>query len=241
MILAFSSPTARGGGFLLKVISGDWGVVVQSQSHVQLFITPWTEACQASLSFTIFHSLLKLMSIELVMSSNHLILCHFLLLLPSVFASIRVFSNELALHIMWPKYWSFSIRPSNEYSGLISFRMVWFDLLAVHGTLKSLLQHHSWKASILTSPHVQYQTRWSHMPITATVSTACGWDVGLRDSSLSIIIKGPTLPKVNVLCCGCGRWGRAGGSWIRDRQAQYPGRITLHADPMDPGRNLNSQ
>ena len=114
-------------------------------------MTPWTAACQVSLSITKSWSLLKLMSIELVMSFNHLIFCHPLLLLPSIFSSIRVFSNESVLHIRWPKYWSlnFSISPSNEYSRLISFRMVWLDLLAVQGTLKSLLQHHSSKASIL--------------------------------------------------------------------------------------------
>ena len=126
-------------------------VVVKSLSHVQLFVTLWTAACQASLSFTITQSLLKLMSIEPVMPSNHLILCRPLLLLPSVFPSIRVFSNDSALRIRWPKYWSFSfsISPFNEHLGLISFRMDWFDLLAVQGTLKSLLQHHSSKASIL--------------------------------------------------------------------------------------------
>ena len=128
-------------------------VVVQSLSCVRLFATPWTTVCQASLSFTISWSLLKLMSIESVMPSNHLILCYPLLLLPSVFPSIKVFSNESALCIRWRKYWrfSFSISPSNYYSGLISFRINWFDLLAVQGTLKSLLQHHSSKASIL--PH----------------------------------------------------------------------------------------
>ena len=112
---------------------------------------PWTAACQASLSITNSQSLLKLMSIELVMPSNHLILCHPLLLLLSIFSSIRVFSNESVVHIMWPKYWSFSfnISPSNEYSGLTSFRMDWLDPLAVQGTLKSLLQHYSSKASIL--------------------------------------------------------------------------------------------
>ena len=126
-------------------------VVIQLLSRVQLFVTPWTAARQASLSFTISQSWLKLMSIESVMPSKHLILCHPLLLLPSIFSSIRVFSNELAVCIRWPKYWSFSfsISPSNEYSGLISFRIDWFDLLAVQGTLKSLLQHHSSKASIL--------------------------------------------------------------------------------------------
>ena len=124
---------------------------VQLLSHVRLFETPWTAACQASLSITNSQSLLKLMSIELVMPSNYLILCHPLLLLPSTFPNIRVFSNELALHIGWPKYWSFSfsISPSSEYSGLVSFRIHLFDLLAVQGTLKSLLWHHSSKASIL--------------------------------------------------------------------------------------------
>ena len=117
-------------------------VVVQSLSHVQLFATPWTTARQAPLSFTISQSLLKLMSIELELSSNHFILCCPLLLLPSIFPSIRVFSCELALHIRWPKHWRFSISPSNEYSGLISFRIDRLDLLAIQGTFKSLLQHH---------------------------------------------------------------------------------------------------
>ena len=118
-------------------------VVVQSLSSVWLFATPWTAACQASLSFAISWSLLKLMSIEPVMPSNHLILCHPLLLLPSIFPSIRVFSNWSVLCIRWPKYWSFSftISPSNEHPGLISFRMDLLDLLAVQGTLKSLFQH----------------------------------------------------------------------------------------------------
>ena len=122
---------------------------VQSLSRVQLFVTPWTAARQASLSFTISWSLL--MSVELVMPSNHLLLCCPLLLLPSIFPSIRVFSNESVLPIRWPKHWSFSfsISPSNEYSGLISFRMDWLDLLAIQGTLMSLLLHHSSKASIL--------------------------------------------------------------------------------------------
>ena len=122
---------------------------VQLLSRVRLFATPWIAACQASLSFTIPWNLLKLMSIELVTPSNHLIFCCPLLLLSSIFPSIRVFSNESALHIKWPKYWSFSISPSNEYSGMISFRIDWLDLLAHQGTLKSLLQHHSTKASIL--------------------------------------------------------------------------------------------
>ena len=124
---------------------------VQPLSHVQLLVTPWTAAHQTSLSITNSLSLLKLMSIESVMSSSHLTLCHPLLLLPSVSPSIRVFSNESVLCIRWPKSWSFSfsISPSKEYSGLISFRMDWLDLLAVQGTLKSLLQHHLSKASIL--------------------------------------------------------------------------------------------
>ena len=126
-------------------------VVVQMQSHVWLFVTPWTAARQASLSFTISWSLLKLMSIESVMPSNHLILYCLLLLLPSIFHSIRVFSTECALRITWPKYWSFSISPSNESVGLISFRIDWFDLLVVQGTLKSFLQHHDLKASVLWS------------------------------------------------------------------------------------------
>ena len=114
-------------------------------------MTPWTAACQASLPITNTQSFLKVMSIESVMPSNHLILCHSLLLPPSIFPSIRVFSNESVLHIRWPKYWSFSFSfsPSNEYSGLISFRIEWLNLLAVQGTLKSLLQHYSSKASIL--------------------------------------------------------------------------------------------
>ena len=121
---------------------------VQSLGRVRLFATPWTAARQASLSITNSRSLLKLMSIESVMPSNHLILCHPLLLLSSVFPSIRVFSSESVL-IRWPNYWSYHISPSSEYSGLISFTMNWLDLLAVQGTPKSLLQHHSSKASIL--------------------------------------------------------------------------------------------
>ena len=126
-------------------------VVFQSLSHVWLFAIPWTVACQPSLSYTISQSLLKLMSIESVMLSNHFILCWPLYLLPSVFPSIRIFSNKSALHIRWAKYWSFSftISLSNEYSRLISFKIDWFDLLAVQGTLKSLLQQHSSKASVL--------------------------------------------------------------------------------------------
>ena len=125
--------------------------VIQSVSYIWLFGTPWTAAHQALLSFTISLSLLKLMPIESVMLSNHLILYHPLLFLPSIFLSIRVFANESALHIRWPKYWGFSlsISPSSEYSGLISLKIDWFDLLAVQGTLKSLSQHHSSKAFIL--------------------------------------------------------------------------------------------
>ena len=126
-------------------------IVVQLLSRVWLFVTPWTATYQASLSITTSWSLLKLMSIELGMPSNHPILFHPLLLLPSIFPGIRVFSNESVLYIRWPKFWSFSFSnsPSNDYSVLISFRMDWLDLLAVQGTLKSLLQHHSSKASML--------------------------------------------------------------------------------------------
>ena len=132
-------------------------------SHVRLFATPWTAARQASLSFTISQSLLELMSIESVMSFNHRILCRPLLLLPSIFPSIRVFFKESVIHIRWPKYWSFSfsISPSNEYSGTDSFRMDWLDHLAVNGTLKSLLQHHSSKASILQCSAF-FMTQLSH-------------------------------------------------------------------------------
>ena len=143
------------------------GSSVQSLSCVWLFVTPWTAACQASLSITNSWSLLTLMSIESVMPSNHLILCCSLLLPPSIFSSIRVFSNESVLCIRWWKYWSFSfnISPSNEYSGLISFRMDWLDLLAVQGTLKSLLQHHSSKESILR--HSAFFTvQLSHLYVT---------------------------------------------------------------------------
>ena len=133
---------------ILQAIVSQW---VQSFSWVWLFATPWTAAHRASLSITNSWSLLKLMSRESVMPSNHLILCHPLLLLPSVFPSIRVFSNESAVCIRWPKYWSFSfsISPYNEHLGLSSFSMDWLDLLAVQETLKSLLQHHTSKASIL--------------------------------------------------------------------------------------------
>ena len=135
-------------------VSKEWSCSsVQLLSCVQLFATPWTAAHQASLSIDNTWSLLKLMCVESVIPSNHLILCRPLLLLPSIFLRIRVFSNESVLHIRWPKYWSFSftISLSNEYSGLISFRIDWLDLLAVQGTLKSLLQHYSSKASVLQS------------------------------------------------------------------------------------------
>ena len=149
-----------------------------SLSRVRLSVTPWTAARQPSLSFTISRNLLRLMSIESVMPSNHCILCHPLLLLPSIFPSIRVFFSDSALRIRWPKYWSFSfsISPSNEYSGLISFRMDWFDLLAVQGAFKSLLQHHSSKhqyCSALTSVHDYWKT------IALTIQTFVGKVVSL--------------------------------------------------------------
>ena len=134
---------------------------------MQLFVTPWTTARQAYLSITNSQSLLKLMTIESVMPSNRLILCYALLLMPSIFLCIRVFSNEIALLIRWPKYWSFSfnITPSSEHSGLISFRMDWLDLLVVQGTLKSLLQHHSSKASTV-QPSVFFIVQLSHPYLT---------------------------------------------------------------------------
>ena len=152
-------------------------------SHVCLFATSWTAARQVSLSFTISWSFLKLMSIELVMPSNHHILCHPLLLLPSVFPRIRVFSNESALHIRWPEYWSFTfnISPTNEHPGLI-FRMDWLDLLAVQGTLKSLLQHHSSNTSILWCS-VFFIVQLSH-PYTTTGKTIALTDLS-RQSNVS--------------------------------------------------------
>ena len=148
-------------------------VAVQLLSHVQLFVTPWAAACQGSLSFTISQHFLKLMSSESVIPPNHLIFCYPLVLLLSIFPNIRVFSNKSALCIRWPKYWSFSfsIGPSNEYSGLISFRMDWLDLLAVQGTLKSLLQHHSLKASIFQCLAF-FMVQLSHPYVTTGKATA---------------------------------------------------------------------
>ena len=145
---------------------------VQSLSLVRLFVIPWTVARQASLPITNSWSLLKLMSIESVMLSNHLILCCPLLLPPSVFPSIRVFSNESVLCISWPKYWSFSfnINPSNEYSGLVSFRINWFDLFSVQGTLRSLLQHHSSKASVLQHSFLIVQLSHPYMTTGKTIA-----------------------------------------------------------------------
>ena len=146
---------------------------VQLLSHVWLFATPWTAACQASLSITISQSSLRLMSIESVMPSSHLILCHALLLLPPIPPSIRVFSNKSTLCIRWPKYWSFSftIHPSSEYSGLISFQIDWLDLLAVQGTLRSLLQHHSSKVSVLwCSAFFMVQLSYPYMTTGKTIA-----------------------------------------------------------------------
>ena len=142
--------------------------VVRLPSRVQFSATSWTAACQASLFISNSRSLLKLMSIESVMPPNHLILCRSHLFLPSIFPSIRVFSNESVFHIRWPKFWSFSfiISPSNEYSGLISFRMDWLDLRAVQGTLKSLLQHHSLKASVVYCSAF-FVVQLSHLYMTA--------------------------------------------------------------------------
>ena len=147
--------------------------MVQSFSCVRLFVTTWTIASQVSLFFTISRSLLKLLSLESVMPSNHFILCHPFLLLPSILPSIRIFSNESTLHVWWPNYWgfSFSISPFSEYSGLISFRIDWFDLLVVRGTLKSLLQNHSLKASILwCSAFFMVELSYPYMTTGKTVS-----------------------------------------------------------------------
>ena len=162
---------------------------------------PWAAAHQASLSTTSSRSLLKLTSIESVMPFNHLILCHFLLLLPSIFPSIKVFSNESILCIRWPKYWSFSfsISPSSEYSGLISFRMDWFDLLAVQGTLKSLLQHHSSKASILwCSAFFMVQLSHPYMTTGKTI-TLTRWTLPTKVS----LVKAMVFP---VVMYGCESW-----------------------------------
>ena len=170
-------------------------LVVQLLSHIQLFATSWIVALQASLPFTISWSLLKLMSIKLVMASNHLVLCHPLLLLPSTFPSIRVFSNESALCIRWPKYlsFSFSISPSNKYSGLIFFRMDWLDLLVVQGTLKSLLQHHSSKSVLRRSAFFMVQLSHPCMTTGKTIAltrwTFVGKVMSLLLNMLSRFIK----------------------------------------------------
>ena len=161
-------------------------IVVPSLSHVRLFVTPWTATLQAPLSFTLSWSLLKLMSIESVMPSNHLLLYCSLLLLSWIFPSIRVFSSGSSLPIRWPKYWSFSVNPSSEYSGLISFRIDWFDLLAVQGTLKSLLHHHSSKASILWRS-AYFMVQLSHLYLTSrkTIQTFVDKVMPLVFSTLS--------------------------------------------------------
>ena len=167
---------------------------VQLLSHVQLFATPWTTARQASLSITNSQSPLKPMSIESVMPTNHFILCHALLLLPSIFLSIRVFSNESVLRIKWPKYWRFSISPSNEYSGLISFRMDWFDFLAVQGTLKSLLQHHSSEASVLQCSalfivQISHPYMTTGKTIALIIWTFASKTVSLRFNTLASVVR----------------------------------------------------
>ena len=184
--------------------------VVQLLSHVWLFVTPWTTACQASLSFTISQNLLKLMPIESVIPSIHLILCHPLLLLPSIFPSISVFSNESALCFRWPKYWSFSFRisPSNAYSDLISFRIDWFDLLVVQGTLKSLLQHHSLKASTLRhSAFFMVQLSHPYMTIgkiiTLTIQTFVGKIIYLLFNTLSRFVIALLPKRKHLLVSAC--------------------------------------
>ena len=174
-------------------VSPQWYHIQSSQlllSCVWLFVTPWTAALQVSLSFTISWNLLKFMSIELIRPSNHFILCHPLLLLPSIFPSFRVFPNESPLCIRWPVYWNFNISSSNEYSGLISFRMDWFDLLALQGTLKSLHKHHRLKASILwRSAFFMVQLSHPYMTtgktITLTIWTFVGKVMSLLFNMLS--------------------------------------------------------
>ena len=175
----------------IKKTSGQYLSSVQSLSHVQLFVTPWTAALQASLSIINSWSLLKLMSIKLVMPSSHLILCRPLLLPPSIFPSIRVCSNVSVLHVRWPKYWSFSfsISPSNEYSGLISFRTDWYALLTVQGTLKSLFQHHSSKASILRHSAF-FMVQLSHPYMTSGNYSFHSYNINIvTESMLNIVIK----------------------------------------------------
>ena len=188
---------------------------VQALSHIRLLVTPWTAVCQASLSVTNSQSLLKLMSSESVMPSNHLILCHPLILLPSIFPSIRAFSNESLLRIRWPKYWSFcfSISPSNDYLGLISFRMDWLDLLAVQRTLKSLLQHQSSKASVLW--HLTFfMVQLSHPNMTTgktialTRWTFVGKITSLLFNMLSrLVMDFPGGSEVKVSACNAGDLG----------------------------------
>ena len=175
-----------------KVINNSFVVVVKLLNCVQLFAAPWTAAHQASMSFSTSWSLLKLMSTELVMPFNHLILCHSLLL-PSIFLSLRVFSNELALHIRWPEYWSFRINLSSDYSGLISFKIDWLDLLAVQGTLKSLLQHHSFKASIFQHSaffmvHHSHLYMTTRKTISLIIQTFVGKVVSLLFNMLSRLV-----------------------------------------------------
>ena len=174
---------------VIFIIHPSFCLVVWSLSCIQFFVTPCTAAHQASLSITNSQSLLRLMSIESVMPSNRLILCCPLLLLPSTFPSIRVFSSESVFRIRWPKYWSFSfnISPSNEHPGLISFRMDWLDLLAVQGTLKCLLQHHSSKASILWCS-VFFIVQLSHLYVTTTRKTITFYGPLLEKSCLCFLI-----------------------------------------------------
>jgi len=229
---------------------------VQSLSHVRLFATPWTTAHHASLSVIDSRSLPKLISIESMMPSIHLILCRLLLLLPSIFPSIRVFSNESVFHIKWPKYWSFSfnISPSNEYAGLFSFRMDWLDLLAVQGTLKSLLQHHSSKASILWCSAF-FIVQLSH-PYMTTGKTIALTRRTFVDKVMSLLFnmlsrfKGQKhegqqgWDRVSEVVSKSKRWGRASGSlnekvvimcrWVIQSDLCFSNRIPLDAELKDP-------
>ena len=179
--------------FMPEYIESRISVIVQSLSHIWLFGTLWTAAFQASLSSTISQSLLKLMSIVSVMPSNHLILCCPLLLLPSIFPSIRIFSNELVLHIKWLNYWSFSISPSSEYSGLISFRTNWFDLLSVQGILKSSL------AVETSTVSGHWKFRWDHIcVIIEKASGALSWRWWTHTGFIHIMLRSALSPHKRI-------------------------------------------
>ena len=219
----------------------------QQFSRVQFFVTPWTAASKASLSIINSRSSLKLMSIESVTPSNHIILCHPLLLLPSIFPIIRVFSNESALRIRWPKYWSFSfsISPSNEHPGLISCRMDWLDLLAVQGALKSLLQHHSSKASILQcssffAVQMSHQCMTTGKVVALTRGTFAGRVMSLLFNILSTLVT-TLLPrsKCLLMCCCCCSLTQFSPTICDSVDSSAPRRPVLHHLPELAGTHVH--